>query len=109
MWELSIPVYLAALWKSYGQELIRRLATDLSQRLGRGFSQRNLEQMRQFYLSWPIPQTASAEFQEFPLPWSHCTLLTITDPQAREFYERETSAGAGSSGNSTGRPASGLS
>ena len=32
----------------YGQELIGRLSADLSRRLGRGFSQRNLEQMRQF-------------------------------------------------------------
>jgi predicted nuclease of restriction endonuclease-like (RecB) superfamily len=49
---------------AYGQTLIKRLATDLSKRFGRGFSERNLEQMRQFYLAWPqahIPQTVSAE------------------------------------------------
>jgi predicted nuclease of restriction endonuclease-like (RecB) superfamily len=45
----------------YGVELIERLSKDLSGRFGRGFSQRNLEQMRQFYLCWPIPQTLSAE------------------------------------------------
>lgn len=45
----------------YGTELIERLSKDLLDRFGRGFSQRNLEQMRQFYLCWRIPQTASAE------------------------------------------------
>jgi predicted nuclease of restriction endonuclease-like (RecB) superfamily len=47
----------------YGDELIERLSTDLGERFGRGFSQRNLEQMRAFYLRWPIPQTLSAELR----------------------------------------------
>jgi hypothetical protein len=37
----------------YGSELLKRLARDLQSRLGRGFSERNLEQMQQFYLQWP--------------------------------------------------------
>ncbi|MBP7446047.1 MAG: DUF1016 family protein [Zoogloea sp.] len=48
----------------YGQALLKRLSADLSGRFGRGFSQRNLEQMRLFYLAWPpgqISQTASAK------------------------------------------------
>jgi hypothetical protein len=44
----------------YGQELMKRLATDLTTRLGRGFSERNLELMRLFYLEWRNPQTVSA-------------------------------------------------
>jgi hypothetical protein len=44
-----------------GKELLKRLASDLTARFGRGFSQRNLEQMRLFYLGWRIPQTVSAE------------------------------------------------
>ncbi|THF63650.1 DUF1016 domain-containing protein [Pseudothauera nasutitermitis] len=40
--------------------MIERLAKDLTQRFGRGFSRRNIEQMRQFYLAWPIAQTLSA-------------------------------------------------
>jgi predicted nuclease of restriction endonuclease-like (RecB) superfamily len=46
----------------YGEQLIERLSLDLTQRFGRGFGARNLEQMRQFYVAWPIPQTLSAEF-----------------------------------------------
>jgi predicted nuclease of restriction endonuclease-like (RecB) superfamily len=45
----------------YGQELLKRLSSDLTARLGRGFSERNLEQMRLFYRGWPIPQTLSAK------------------------------------------------
>lgn len=49
---------------AYGQALLKRLATDLSARFGRGFSERNLEQMRLFYLTWPpdqVSQTPSAK------------------------------------------------
>ena len=48
----------------YGEALLKRLAEDLTARLGRGFSERNLRQMRLFYLGWPIPQTVSAELVE---------------------------------------------
>ncbi len=49
---------------AYGQALLKRLSADLSTRFGRGFSERNLEQMRSFYQEWPperISQTASAK------------------------------------------------
>ena len=45
----------------YGAELIRRLSVDLTASYGRGFSPRNLRQMRAFYLAWPIQQTLSGE------------------------------------------------
>lgn len=48
----------------YGQALLKRLSADLTVLFGRGFSERNLEQMRLFYLAWPpeqISQTASAK------------------------------------------------
>jgi predicted nuclease of restriction endonuclease-like (RecB) superfamily len=37
----------------YGQELIQRLAPRLAERVGKGFSPRNLRRMRQFYLTYP--------------------------------------------------------
>jgi predicted nuclease of restriction endonuclease-like (RecB) superfamily len=49
---------------AYGEELLVRLAVDLVRRFGRGFSRQNLQQMRQFYLTYPsrkIRQTASGE------------------------------------------------
>ena len=45
----------------YGAALIANLSADLMARYGRGFSMRNLEQMRLFYLAWPIAQTVSAQ------------------------------------------------
>jgi predicted nuclease of restriction endonuclease-like (RecB) superfamily len=95
---------------AYGEELIKRLAQDLTDRLGRGFSERNIEQMRLFYMGWPKPQTVSAELTEarnsqtvsaksgfwplFPLPWSHYVrLLSVADAKAREYYEREALQG----------------
>ena len=45
----------------YGDRLLSTLSADLTRRFGRGFSKRNLEQMRLFYLYWPIAQTASAQ------------------------------------------------
>ena len=45
----------------YGEGLIARLAEDLAARHGRGFSARNLRQMRAFYLGWEIWQTPSAK------------------------------------------------
>lgn len=46
----------------YGQQLLKRLSSDLTARFGRGFGVINLQQMRNFYLCWPsgqIYQTAS--------------------------------------------------
>jgi predicted nuclease of restriction endonuclease-like (RecB) superfamily len=96
----------------YGGELVAKLSHDLTRRLGRGFSQRNVEQMRDFYLTWQIPQTASAELTDerksgipqtvsaefaatvFPLPWSHYVrLLSVRDESARRYYESEAIRG----------------
>jgi predicted nuclease of restriction endonuclease-like (RecB) superfamily len=94
----------------YGEALLKRLAEDLTARLGRGFSERNIRQMRLLYLSWPNPQTVSAELVDagirqtpsaksvswprFPLPWSHYVrLLFVADPKAREYYKREALLG----------------
>ena len=38
---------------TYGDALVGRLAKDLTQRFGRGFSRQNLWQMRAFYRAWP--------------------------------------------------------
>lgn len=54
----------------YGQAILKRLSADLSTRFGRGFSERNLEQMRLFYQAWPIEQisqTLSAKLSPAPI------------------------------------------
>jgi hypothetical protein len=81
---------------AYGQALLKLLAQDLTAQLGRGFSERNIEMMRLFYLGWPNPQTVSAKsgWPLFSLPWSHYVRLrTVPDPEAREYYEHEALQG----------------
>jgi hypothetical protein len=45
----------------YGKKLLKKLSVNLKARFGRGFSERNLELMRLFYVGWPISQTLSAK------------------------------------------------
>lgn len=82
---------------SYGEELVDKLATDLTKRFGRGFSRTNVFQMRQFFLAHRgIVQTVSglSAPPPFPLPWSHYVrLLTIEDDPARSYYESEALRG----------------
>ena len=94
----------------YGEQLIERLSADLTTQFGRGFSRPNLQQMRSFFLTWPIRQTVSSESslalsqgrpgrldelaQVFPLPWSaYVRLLMVKDDHARQFYEAEALRG----------------
>ena len=51
-------------------ELGRFLAEEFSTAIadtGKGFSERNLEQMRQLYLTYSISQKSSAEFQKLKI------------------------------------------
>jgi predicted nuclease of restriction endonuclease-like (RecB) superfamily len=55
---------------AYGDALVERLAKDLTQRFGRGFSRENLGQMRAFYRAWPakaICQTLSGKSSLVPI------------------------------------------
>ena len=71
----------------YGKNLIKILSEKLTKEFGKGFSQRNLEQMRTFYVRYSIPQTLSAEFK---LSWSHyLILMRIENISTRNFYEIE--------------------
>lgn len=97
---------------AYGEELLIRLSADLTAKHGRGFSDRNLRQMRTFYLGWEIWQTPSAKSGQallpvpapipqgivpvdvFPLSWSHYVhLMSVENPRARAFYESEAIRG----------------
>jgi predicted nuclease of restriction endonuclease-like (RecB) superfamily len=85
----------------YGEELLKRLANDLTARFGRGFSRQNLQQMRLFYLAYEeICQTLSSKFEfreiakHFPLSWSHYVkLLAVKTDDSRKFYESEALRG----------------
>jgi predicted nuclease of restriction endonuclease-like (RecB) superfamily len=69
----------------YGKSLLRYLAKLLTVEFGKGFTERNLQAMRQFYRVFPNSHTLCAE-----LSWSHYRLLMkIDDESRREFYLRE--------------------
>ena len=70
---------------AYGEKTLRMLSRTLAKEFGRGFSLSNVYNMRQFYVCYPIFQTASGK-----LSWSHyCELLSISDNDKRRFYEQE--------------------
>lgn len=73
----------------YGKETLKNLSDRLTKDFGKGFSQRNLKQIRQFFLVYSnqIPQTLS---DQFSLSWSHYLfLMRIDNPDERKFYEIE--------------------
>lgn len=103
----------------YGEQLMERLSADLTERFGRGFSPDNLENMRRFFVAYPLvaisetlsrksgtglpienSETVSRKFdlselaQVFTLPWSaYVRLLSVKDDHARQFYETEALRG----------------
>lgn len=69
----------------YGSDLLNRLSKDLKLRYGKGFSRRNILDMRRFYVSYSNWQTLSAN-----LSWSHYVeLLGIKNELERKFYEKQ--------------------
>ena len=69
----------------YGKQTLKELSRELTKEFGKGFSRSNLQNMRQFYLTYEKCQTLSGK-----LSWSHyCELLSISDSDKRSFYEKE--------------------
>ena len=69
----------------YGTGLLTKLSHLLSLKLGRGYSRPNLNNVRKFYVTYPICQNVSDK-----LNWSQiCELITVSDPLERSFYEKE--------------------
>lgn len=72
---------LRVIWKKTFKSIVKKLTKEYE----KGFSRSNLQNMRQFYLKYPICQTLSGK-----LNWSHyCEILSISDEKERAFYERE--------------------
>lgn len=62
--------------------ITKELSIRLTTVFGKGFSKRNLERMRKFYLCYPIATTLSSQ-----LSWSHyLELIKIEDDAKRNFY-----------------------
>ncbi len=93
----------------YGTKLLKNISLDLTKKIGKGFSWRNLYNMKRFYIEFPILQTLSAKYNNKlqtasaklenellikslgKLNWSHFVrLLSIKDSDERNFYIIET-------------------
>lgn len=71
---------------AYGKQTLKELSRELTKEFGKGFSRSNLQNMRSFYLTYQNCQSVTGK-----LTWTHyCELLTISDPDKRSFYEKET-------------------
>jgi len=66
----------------YGKKLMQELAERLTKEYGKGFDERNLRFMRQFYLTFPIWNAMRSE-----LSWTHYRLIMkVENENARRFY-----------------------
>ena len=69
----------------YGEALIDGLSQKLTKEYGKGFSNRNLRHIRQFYRTFPKWNAVRSE-----LSWTHYRLLlSVENGKAREFYMKE--------------------
>ena len=92
----------------YGKSILKNLSRELSQTIGRGFSEDNLGLMRKFYLTLPemfsisetlsrnslnlsiLPMIPEETYNQLVLGWSHYVLLCgINCSEERKFYEIE--------------------
>ncbi len=71
---------------SYGETVLEKLSEKLTAEFGKGFSKRNLERMRKFYIYFPIATTVSSQ-----LSWSHyLEIIKIEEESKRNFYIKES-------------------
>ena len=92
-WEIGEQIYKACGENDraeYGKSLMKYLSDKLTTEFGKGFTERNLRAMRQFYSCFPNRHTLCAE-----LSWSHYRILMkIADKSARDFYTEECAKSA---------------
>jgi predicted nuclease of restriction endonuclease-like (RecB) superfamily len=72
----------------YGKRLIKELSKKLTVEFGKGFTEPNLWNFRQFYLTFQDNQKLYALRRE--LTWTHYRLIMrVENPMAREYYMNE--------------------
>ena len=70
----------------YGKQLLQFLSERLTFEFGKGFTVRNLRNIRQFYQTFPIRHALRTE-----LTWTHYRMLMrIDEPNRRDFYLTES-------------------
>ncbi len=74
----------------YGTQVIKRLAKQLTEAYGKGFSKTNLYQFRQFYEMFSEIFHAPSGQSLRLLSWTHYrSLIRVTNSKARVWYEKE--------------------
>lgn len=81
----------------YGKKVLKTVSDSLARKFGKGFSVDNLQNMRNFFLSYSKYETPSRILTDtkcstpnFTLSWSHyLKLMRISNPEERRFYEIE--------------------
>jgi len=68
----------------YGSQLFEKIAHDLREKYGKGFSRSNVIYMRIFYIRYSKSQTVSDQ-----LSWSHYRLILRLDTLANIFHSKE--------------------
>ena len=82
----NVGKLLSEAGKSYGDGIIKKYSKRLTSELKRGYSERNLRNMRQFYIVCEKWQTVSAI-----LSWSHfCELLPLENLDEIKYYVQIT-------------------
>ncbi len=72
----------------YGTRLLPQLAENLTREFGKGFDERNLRNMRAFFLAFPNWNALRSN-----LSWTHYRLLLrVDDARARDWYMREAAS-----------------
>jgi predicted nuclease of restriction endonuclease-like (RecB) superfamily len=70
----------------YGKQQLQNISKELTKEFGKGFEPRNLRNMRQFYIAFPIWQSVNAK-----LSWTHYVrLIRIENKIARQWYINES-------------------
>jgi len=85
-WEIGAQISEAVGDRAeYGKRLLLFLSEKLTREFGKGFTERSLRYMRQFYQMFPIRNALRSE-----LTWTHYRLLMRVEEQSRrEFYLNE--------------------
>ncbi len=72
----------------YGKYLIKELSKQLTSEFGKGFSEANIKNFRQFYLTFPFDKIRYT--LRSGLTWSHYRLIMrVEKPEARQYYINE--------------------
>ena len=73
-------------YANYGEYLLEALSENLTKEFGKGYSKRNLELIRKFYLTYKIAKSPISQ----SISWTHYLhLMRIQNEDERVFYENE--------------------